>query len=146
MEARYGAIGLLDESGELKHFIYTGIRPELAEKMGRLPQGHGLLGVVAKENIPLRLDDMTKDQRSAGFPPHHPPMKSLLAVPIACGDRIFGRIYLSDKLNDEPFSADDQELAQSFAHSLSLVLDNAMSSKRSNVCIAISITWRISMR
>lgn len=125
LQARYGAIGLLDETGALKNFIHTGIGAELAQKMGRLPQGHGLLGVVVKENTPLRLDDMSKDPRSAGFPAHHPPMKSLLAVPVSRGERVFGRIYLSDKLNDEPFNADDEMLAQSFSNSLSLVLDNA---------------------
>lgn len=123
--ARYGAIGILAPNGTLKHFIYSGIESEVAEKIGRLPLGRGLLGVVVHENTSLRLDDMSKDPRSAGFPEHHPQMKSLLAVPVSHGGRVYGRIYLCDKENSEPFSPNDEILAKSFAHSLSLVLDNA---------------------
>ncbi|MCQ8103186.1 EAL domain-containing protein [Methylomonas sp. SURF-2] len=125
LEARYGAIGILDESGGLQHFVFTGIGPELAERIGPFPQGKGLLGLVIQENVSLRLDDMSTHPQSAGFPPHHPLMKTLLAVPIAHRDRVYGRIYLSDKENGEPFNQQDEDLALSFAHSLSLVLDNA---------------------
>lgn len=125
LQAHYGAIGILDTTGKLKDFVHTGISPDEAKRIGQLPEGRGLLGVVIQENISIRLDDMTKDPRSAGFPPNHPPMKSLLAVPVSHGGRVYGRIYLSDKEDGTPFSADDELLAQSFAHSLSLVLDNA---------------------
>lgn len=125
LEARYGAIGILDESGELKHFVYTGISAGQAKSIGQFPQGKGLLGVVIQNNVSLRLDDMSKHPQSVGFPEHHPPMKTLLAVPIAYHDRVYGRIYLSDKENGELFSKQDEDLALSFAHSLSLVLDNA---------------------
>jgi diguanylate cyclase (GGDEF)-like protein len=125
LEARYGAIGILDESGALKHFVYTGISPEQSQSIGQFPQGKGLLGVVIQENVSLRLDDMTKDPRSVGFPAYHPPMKTLLAVPISHHGHVYGRIYLSDKEGGESFSKDDEELALSFATSLSLVLDNA---------------------
>lgn len=125
LEARYGAIGILDESGELKHFVYTGISAGEAESIGQFPQGKGLLGVVIQNNVSLRLDDMSTHPQSAGFPSHHPPMKTLLAVPIARHARVYGRIYLSDKENGELFNKQDEDLALSFAHSLSLVLDNA---------------------
>lgn len=125
LQARYGAIGLLDERGELRHFVHTGISPEEAKRIGHLPEGKGLLGVVIKENVVLRLENMATDPRSAGFPSHHPPMKSLLALPISNNGRVYGRIYLSDKYSGEPFDTDDEMLAQSFARSLALVLDNA---------------------
>lgn len=125
IEARYGAIGIFDSTGGLKHFIHTGIGPELVRKIDHQPEGRGLLGVVIKENVSLRLDDMAKDPRSAGFPEHHPAMKSLLAVPISHLGHVYGRIYLSEKENGESFSKIDEDIALSFAHSLSLVLDNA---------------------
>jgi len=125
LEARYGAIGILDESGQLIQFVYTGIVHEQSQIIEQLPQGKGLLGVVIQENASLRIDDMSKDRRSIGFPVHHPIMKSLLAVPISQHGHVYGRIYLSDKLNGDAFNLRDEELAFSFAHSLSLVLDNA---------------------
>jgi GAF domain-containing protein len=35
-------------------------------------------------------------------------MKSLLAVPIANDGTVYGRVYLCDKLNGEPFHEDDE--------------------------------------
>lgn len=125
LEARYGAIGILDEAGELKHFVFTGIGAEQAQSIGHFPQGKGLLGIVIQENVSLRLDDMSKHPQSTGFPAHHPLMKTLLAVPISHHGRVYGRVYLSDKEDGGSFSKDDEELALSFAYSLSLVLDNA---------------------
>ncbi len=122
LKTRYGAIGIVDEHGTLTHFVHTGIPPEQAAHIGQLPQGRGLLGVVIHENHALRLDDMSKDPRSVGFPAHHPPMKSLLAVPISHEGRVFGRLYFSDKLDATPFIAADERLAARSAEALALTL------------------------
>lgn len=122
VKARYGAIGILDEAGHLIKFVYTGITQEQAHRIGHLPEGKGLLGVVVNTNQALNLKDIASDPRSVGFPPHHPVMKSLLAVPISCGASIYGRIYLCDKLDEKPFDAQDQALVENFAHSLSLMV------------------------
>jgi diguanylate cyclase (GGDEF)-like protein/PAS domain S-box-containing protein len=122
LKTRYGAIGIVDEHGALTRFVHTGIAPEQAARIGQLPQGRGLLGVVIHENHALRLDDMSKDPRSAGFPAQHPPMKSLLAVPISHEGRVYGRLYFSDKFDATPFSADDEGLAARSAGALALTL------------------------
>ncbi len=125
LEAEYGAIGILDAEGGLAQFVYTGISEQAASRISHLPEGRGLLGLVIQENMPIRLEDMTQHPQSAGFPPGHPVMTSLLAVPVSHAGRVYGRIYLSDKKNGEPFTEADELLAMSFARSLSLVLDNA---------------------
>src|SRR3989344_2200279 len=102
IEARYGAVGLTDETGKLVQFIHSGITPQQAALIGKLPQGQGLLGVVIHKGQSLRLDNISMDPRSRGFPPNHPPMKSLLAVPIVHEGRVFGQIYLSDKYDGTP--------------------------------------------
>jgi GAF domain-containing protein len=129
LRVKYGAIGILDEldaSGKtLKHFIHTGMSREIEKSIGILPQGRGLLGAVINEGVVLILETMSKDSRSAGFPPNHPPMNSLLAVPISSGERVYGRIYLSEKLNGLPFNEDDATLVQTFARSLSKATEDA---------------------
>lgn len=122
LKAHYGAVGVVDEHGQLLRFVHTGITPELAARIGHLPEGHGLLGVVIAENHSLRLDDMSRDPRSAGFPPHHPPMKSLLTVPISRDGRVYGRMHFSDRLDGAPFSAEDERLAAQSADILGLTL------------------------
>ena len=122
--SRYGAIGMLDEEGSLVQFLHTGMDDDAVARIGHLPEGKGLLGVVISEDRPIRLERIDRDPRSAGFPPNHPKMESLLAVPISSMGRVYGRVYLSDKLNSEPFSKADEALVASFAHSLALILDN----------------------
>jgi diguanylate cyclase (GGDEF)-like protein/PAS domain S-box-containing protein len=125
LQARYGAVGILDDKGRLARFFYTGISPEDADRIGQLPQGRGLLGVVLHENRVVRINDLARDPRAAGFPPDHPVMRSLLAVPISYRGEVFGRVYLCDKTTGQPFSDHDELLATSFAESLALVMANA---------------------
>lgn len=125
IEAKYGAIGILNAEGGLARFVYTGISEATAKRIDHWPEGRGLLRLVIEENMSIRLEDIRAHPKSAGFPPGHPVMTSLLAVPISHAGRVYGRIYLCDKKSGEPFSEADELLAMSFAHSLALVLDNA---------------------
>lgn len=125
LQVKYGAIGVLDEQGNLTQFVHTGMSAEVAARLKHPPEGRGLLGVVIREKAALRLDNMADDPRSEGFPPNHPKMTSLLAVPISNLDRVYGRIYLCDKLDKTAFSDDDEELALSLANAISLIMDNA---------------------
>src|SRR5205085_12302425 len=80
--ARYAALGVIDRSGhELERFLTTGIDAETQAAIGPLPRGRGILGVLISDAKPVRLAELGADPRSAGFPPHHPPMKSFLGVP-----------------------------------------------------------------
>ena len=55
----------------------------LAPPSGRCPKGHGLLGLIIRENRSFRIPDINVDPRRYGFPPNHPPMTSFLGVPIS---------------------------------------------------------------
>lgn len=125
LQARYGAIGFLDEQGQLARFFYTGLGAAEAQRIGELPKGLGLLGAVLRENRPLRIDAIAQDPRAVGFPPHHPPMRTLLAVPISYQGEVYGRVYLCDKTTGQPFSEHDELLAKSFGESLALVVASA---------------------
>ena len=48
-DADYGALALLGEDGEVSGFLTSGIGPEQRERIGRLPEGAGLLGVVMRK-------------------------------------------------------------------------------------------------
>jgi len=123
--ARYGALSLLREGGGIEAFLTSGITPAERERVGPIPLGHGLLGVVLGEGQPLRLDDLTRDARSVGFPPHHPPMRSLLAVPVVSRGRVLGNLYLTEKATHAGFDADDEETLQRFATLAALAIENA---------------------
>jgi signal transduction histidine kinase/CheY-like chemotaxis protein len=122
--ARYGALGLVNEAGELTDFLYTGLSPEETDRIGSLPAGRGLLGALLKDRMTVRLADLTQDPRSCGFPPGHPPMRSFLGVPIAGRETIYGRLYLAEKTGAAEFTPYDAALGEFYANALALALDN----------------------
>jgi signal transduction histidine kinase len=125
MKARYGAISVVDSQHRIESFVTSGITPEQRERIGPPPVGHGLLGVVLNEGQRLRLPDLHKDPRSVGFPPHHPPMSSLLAVPIVCKGPYRGNLYLAEKIEAEEFSVEDEETLVRFATVAANAIDSA---------------------
>lgn len=111
--ARYGALGVIGETGHLTEFHHRGVDAETVAKIGNLPVGRGVLGTIIRTGQPLRLVEITAHPDSVGFPPHHPPMGSFLGVPIIAGDEIFGNLYLADK--EGGFSEEDQTIVTGFA-------------------------------
>jgi GAF domain-containing protein len=93
--------------GYLTDFITTGLSQEERERLGDLPRGHGLLGVLIRLGEPLRAPNISRDPCRVGFPPHHPPMTSLLGVPIRIRNEVVGDLYLTDKIGAPEFSEDD---------------------------------------
>jgi signal transduction histidine kinase len=126
VEASYGALGVLDESGEhLSEFLTVGVDDATRRAIGRLPEGHGLLGTLIELPEPLRLPDLTRHPDSVGFPPNHPHMTSFLGVPISVRGTVFGNLYLCDKAGGEPFSDIDEELTVALATAAGVAIDNA---------------------
>lgn len=123
--ARYGAVGVLGSQGELVRFVYSGIVKQLADTIGGLPVGRGVLGALIEEGTPLRLQEISDHPRSYGFPDDHPPMHSFLGVPIVVRDHIFGRLNLTEKQGSENFTKDDERIALSFAAQAGVAIDNA---------------------
>lgn len=126
VHARYGALGVLDETGtRLSEFITVGIDDEQRERIGPLPEGHGILGLLIVDPRPIRLPDLSEHPDSYGFPPNHPPMTSFLGVPIRLRDRVFGNLYLCDRLDDEVFSDVDEEMAVALAAAAGIAIEQA---------------------
>jgi signal transduction histidine kinase len=125
VDARYGAIGVAGSDGYLTHFITTGITVEEEERIGDPPRGHGLLGVLIRIGTPLRIPDMRHDPRRVGFPPNHPPMTSLLGMPIRVRNEVVGDLYLTDKIGGPEFSEEDQQLIERFAAHAGIAIENA---------------------
>ena len=123
--ARYGALGTLNASGAVEHFVTTGLSDAQRSAIGSEPRGLGILGVVARERRPLRLRDLTEDPRAHGFPPHHPAMRSFLGVPIISRGQVFGHLYLTEKHGAEEFSKDDEQLAVTLAGQAAVAIENA---------------------
>lgn len=124
-KAQYAAMGVVDENGLITSFITSGITQEQRELLGEPPRGHGLLGVLIQQGQPLRIPNIAADPRSCGFPPNHPPMTSLLGVPVSVQDQITGDLYLTDKIGAAAFTAEDEWWLTIFARQAAIAIENA---------------------
>jgi signal transduction histidine kinase len=125
VDARYAAIGIVDADGAIERFITSGISDEQRARIGALPRGHGLLGLIIRENRPYRIPRIADHPESYGFPPHHPPMTSFLGTPIGTQTGVVGRLYLTDKIGASEFSIEDQALVEMFALHAGIAIENA---------------------
>lgn len=123
--AHYGAISVVASDGSIRDFVTAGVTHEERERIGDPPVGKGLLAVPLREGKSLRLADLTCDPRAHGFPENHPPMRSLLAVPILCKGPFRGNLYVSEKENGEDFTVDDETTLGRFATQSAIAIDNA---------------------
>jgi signal transduction histidine kinase len=124
--ARYAALGVIGPSGsELERFLTAGIDAGTEAAIGNLPRGRGILGVLIRHATPLRLHNIGDDPRSVGFPPHHPPMRSFLGVPIHLRGVAYGNLYLTEKAGGEDFTEEDQELVELLASQAAVAIENA---------------------
>jgi signal transduction histidine kinase len=125
VSAQYAAIGIVNDDGTIERFITSGISDEERARIGDLPRGHGLLGLIIRENRSYRIPDISTHPESYGFPPHHPPMHSFLGMPITVSGAVVGRLYLTNKHDAAEFSEDDQALVEMFALHAGIAIENA---------------------
>src|SRR5688572_2014645 len=137
-DARYAALGILAREpngdapasaaapggAEIERFLAVGIDDETRQRIGELPRGRGVLGLLIDEPVPIRLDDVGSHPRSFGFPAGHPPMKSFLGVPILVRGEAYGNLYLAEK-ESGPFDEADEEAAVILAEYAGIAIENA---------------------
>jgi len=85
--ARDLALGVIGRDGPLEQFVHAGMDADVVERIGELPRGRGILGLLISDPDPIRLPDL------AG----RPPMGAFLGVPIRAGEEVFGNLYLTER-------------------------------------------------
>src|SRR5258708_12695614 len=125
VKARYVALGVPNDAGGLQNFFTYGMTEKQMSHMDHLPLGLGLLGSLIKRPEAIRLEDMHKDERAAGFCSNHPKMTSFLGVPIISKGKHLGSLYLSDRIDGEPFSEQDEKLVRLLAGHAAIAIETA---------------------
>ena len=124
VSARYGALGVIGEGGQLAEFIPVGLDESEIARIHRWPEGRGLLGKLITDPRPLRLQDISADPGSSGFPDGHPPMRSFLGVPVRIREEVYGNLYLTEKQGGE-FDEEDEALVRALAAAAGVAIENA---------------------
>lgn len=125
VDSEYAAIGIVDREGAIERFITSGISDEARARIGELPRGHGLLGLIIREGRTVRIPEIAAHPESYGFPEHHPPMSSFLGMPITNRAVPVGRLYLTNKRGAAEFNEADQALVEVFAMHAGIAIENA---------------------
>ena len=131
--AKYAALGVIGADGLIEEFLHLGLDEDavqsvpgsLSEPCHDLPKGRGLLGALIKDPKPIRLSRLADDPRSSGIPEGHPEMTTFLGVPIRSRDAVFGNLYLTDRADGSPFTAEDEELILALAATAGIAIENA---------------------
>ena len=124
--ARYAALGLPDGEGGFRRFLTSGMSDGLIASLGPLPRQHGVLGAMLDADTPYRTRDIHEHPRFRGWwPAAHPDMRSFLGVPIVSPTGVIGAFYLTEKLDADDFTDDDQELIGLLAAHAAIAIANA---------------------
>ena len=125
VDAEYGALGVIAPDGHgLEAFIHVGMEQGAVASIGHLPEGRGLLGAVITDSEPIRLEHISADSRSSGFPAGHPKMDGFLGVPIRVRGAVFGNLYLTNPRSGA-FSDEDEQLVRALAATAAIAIDHA---------------------
>jgi GAF domain-containing protein len=125
VDAKYAALGVMDEAGNLMKFIPVGMTPDEISQTGDPPVGKGLIGALKIERKTIRIANTPKDARSDGYPPGHPMMTSFLGVPIMSDEELLGQIYLTDKVGYPEFTVEDERVIEILAAYAAVAINNA---------------------
>ncbi len=124
--ARYAALAVLDPKGKgVSNFVTSGVTPEMHDKIGSAPGGKGVLGLLITDPRPVRVADLSQHPHAAGFPTHHPEMKSFLGVPILGRENPIGNLYLTEKVDAPEFNEEDEAVAVMLAGHAAVAVENA---------------------
>jgi two-component system, NarL family, sensor histidine kinase DevS len=125
LAANYAVLATFELGGLRQNFIFSGIDEKTAAAIAHPPVAEGLLGALSDNRETLRLRNLSDHPQFTGFPVGHPQMNSFLGMPVEQGGVVYGRIYLADKQDAQPFTAADERLLHFFAVHAAVAIQNA---------------------
>jgi diguanylate cyclase (GGDEF)-like protein/putative nucleotidyltransferase with HDIG domain len=93
----------------------------------KLPKGEGIAGHIMNTGKSLIIKDVAKDNRFSIRVDKYTKFKtqSIIGTPLKTGDKCFGVIELINRINDDPFDADDLELLSSIAEYAAIAIERS---------------------
>jgi signal transduction histidine kinase/CheY-like chemotaxis protein len=124
--AKYAALDVRAEDQPSARRVRTsGIDEELIAWVNASPLSNSLFEQLLAAEAPLRVPDIGAQARAASTPAEQPPRRSFLGVPVASATWRYGMLYLTDKLGEQEFSDEDEQLATTLASQLAVAYENA---------------------
>ena len=95
VDARYGGISTIDESGQPVEFFSHGLTTEQKYGGGDMVQAVDMLLQLCRVQETLRLDDLASYSRSLGYTEDPPPYDTLMVTPIRHDGAQVGSFFLA---------------------------------------------------
>ena len=125
--AQHALIGLLDPEGTPREMLYTSGFDETVESALKPPSADSpLLTVVVGARQPVRTRNPGGRPEALGLPVDHPTVSSLLSVPIASWNHVYGWLSLSNKLGLDEFDDVDERVAVALGIHAGIAYENAL--------------------
>ena len=160
INAEMSALLLLGEGDEkIKHFKVSLPNPSEAVHIEGQPKGGGFggmvlskavgesakamvrscefLGMVLSKGLPIRLDNVANGQRLVSLPANHPPIHTLLGVPIKMNHKVIGGLFLANKVNDERFTLEDEEILFTLAYQAAVAIEMQNCTEKSSSLLSL---------
>lgn len=132
--ARFGAVGVVNESGSFTTFVHVGMTESEIEAVGSLPVGKGMFKTVIDEKRPIRISNLTDHPSSSGMPGAHPSMTSFLGVPIVHETETLGNLYLTESSRGE-FREIDEAVVVALAR---IAAESIVTARRPETTVALA--------
>jgi signal transduction histidine kinase len=125
--ARHAVIGLLSPDGRPREMLYTSGFDETVESALKPPSADSaLLTVVVGARQPVRTRNPGGRPEALGLPVDHPTVSSLLSVPIASSNQVYGWLSLRNKLGLDEFNDVDERVAVALGIHAGVAYENAL--------------------
>jgi hypothetical protein len=124
-DAEKGSLMTLNEMGELQICAAKGIDIQLFNSFSE-SIGEGIAGTVAKQKIPVLVQDINSDERFKEKKRDHYKTESFISCPILFKNRLLGVLNINDKKGGLVFTHDEFTLIQLISNQAAIVLQNAL--------------------
>ena len=126
-EASNAIIGIRGEDEQMERFISVGVDEDRIDQIRHPSIGPELINAIDNAESPVRVMDISANPHQTDSSDNQPRMTSLLCVPIRLGSRRLGQIYLTDKIQEEAFTPDDERVIETLAAYAAVAISNARS-------------------
>lgn len=113
-----------DNSSYLTIKAAKGINKRLLSEI-KIKSGEGIAGWVFREGIPLRVEDIEKNETIMARKRPKYKTGSFISIPLRVGKNTIGVLNLSDKITGDVFSEEEMILIKSFASYASIALERS---------------------
>lgn len=115
VEADFSAVGVIEETGKITHFIQAGAPPEEMKTLLAGDEKSIRFADALRSGTVAHLAELNQHPRLDEFRPVLESLTDFICIPIRQVDRIFGLILLGNKIDGQPFSQDDETLLTTLA-------------------------------